>query len=69
MVLTFFEGAPDDYSSETFLNNIFGADTSIINSYLIYKENSGFRTHLPNKVKANPFGLKKYVRQCKRILF
>ncbi|MCB0748538.1 MAG: SUMF1/EgtB/PvdO family nonheme iron enzyme, partial [Ignavibacteriae bacterium] len=61
----FFEGDPDDYSSETFLNNIFGADTSIINSYLIYKENSGFRTHLPNKVKANPFGLKNMLGNVK----
>ena len=31
----FFSGSPEDYSSDTFFNRIFGADTSVINSYVI----------------------------------
>jgi len=61
----FFDGKPSDYSEETFWNSIFGADTSIINSYVIYKANSGFRTQLSNKVKPNPFGLKNMLGNVK----
>lgn len=54
----FFEGSPKDYSSETFWNKIFGADTAIINSFAIYKENSRGRAHPPEAVLDNPFGVK-----------
>jgi len=54
----FFEGSPKDYSSLTFWNKWFGPDTTIINSYAIYKENSGGKTQLPDRVRPNPFGLK-----------
>ncbi len=54
----FFEGSPKDYSSEALMNKIFGVDTTVINTYVVYQENSGSRTHLPIKVAPNPFGLK-----------
>ena len=53
----FFSGSPEDYSSDTFFNRIFGADTSIINSYVIYDLNSRSRTKQPDSVKPNAFGL------------
>ncbi|MBK7106895.1 MAG: SUMF1/EgtB/PvdO family nonheme iron enzyme [Ignavibacteriae bacterium] len=53
----FFDGNPSDYTSEGFWKSIFGADTNIINSYCIYKENSLNKTHTPNSVKPNSFGL------------
>ncbi len=54
----FFDGSPKDFESEGFFTRIFGADTTGINSYVIYQENSPYKTQLPEKVKANPFGLK-----------
>ena len=37
---------------------IFGPDTTVINSYIIYNENSQGKTLPPDAVKPNPFGLK-----------
>jgi cytochrome c nitrite reductase small subunit len=54
----FFEGSPKDYESDGFFKKIFGVDTTVINSYVIYQENSPYKTQTPDKVKANPFGLK-----------
>ena len=54
----FFEGSPKDYTNGGFWNEMFGADTTRINSYVIYANNSKNRTQEPNKVLANPFGLK-----------
>jgi formylglycine-generating enzyme len=54
----FFEGDPRKYSSHSLLRKIIGPDTSRINSFIIYKENSLFKTQEPSTVKANPFGLK-----------
>ena len=54
----FFEGSPKDYEKDQWWNKIFGPDTSIINSYVIYQENSPNRTQPPATVMANPFGLK-----------
>lgn len=54
----FFEGSPKDYVAEGFFGKIFGADTAVINSYIIYRENSPSKTQDPGKVWANPFGLK-----------
>ena len=54
----FFEGRPSDYSGEGLWNRIFGADTTVINSYAIYMENSSNRTQEPSSVKPNAFRLK-----------
>ncbi len=54
----FFEGKPEDYTKETFVNKILGADTSVINSYVIYRANSNGKTALPARTRPNPFGLK-----------
>ncbi len=54
----FFEGDVKDYSSEGFWKKIFGIDTSIINSYVVYKENSFGKTGLPEDVSSNSYGLK-----------
>jgi formylglycine-generating enzyme len=54
----FFEGSPKKFSSQTLRNRLFGADTTNINSYVIYAGNSMARTQSPRAVKANPFGLK-----------
>ena len=54
----YFEGNPKKFSDEGFWSGLFGADTTVINSYVIYAHNSKNRTQEPSKVKANPFGLK-----------
>lgn len=57
----FFDGSPKKYSNEGFWNGMFGADTTVINSYAVYANNSKNRTQEPAKIKANPFGLKNMV--------
>ena len=54
----FFEGSPNDYTNEGFWNGLFGADTTFINRYVVYINNSKNRSQEPDKVQANPFGLK-----------
>ena len=54
----FFEGSPENYETDGLWNRIFGPDTSTINSYVIYNQNSPYRTQPPFVVKANPSGLK-----------
>lgn len=54
----FFEGNPKKFTNDGFWNNLFGVDTTVINSYVIYANNSKNRSQEPAKVKANPFGLK-----------
>lgn len=54
----FFEGNPKKYSNKGFWRNIFSADTTVINRYVVYVNNSKNRTQDPSKVQANPFGLK-----------
>ncbi|TKG91077.1 hypothetical protein EYV94_21980 [Puteibacter caeruleilacunae] len=54
----FFEGDPKDYSKHSTWNKLFGADTTIINSYVVYEMNSGGKTQEPIAVRANPYGLK-----------
>ena len=54
----FFEGSPKKYSGTGLWNKIFGADTTVINTYTVYAGNSGGRTGEPSKVKPNPFGLR-----------
>ena len=53
----FFEGDAKDYTEKRWLNRIFGADTSVISSHVIYAGNSRGRTGEPSEVDANPFGL------------
>lgn len=53
----FFEGDPRKFSKDRFINRIFGLDTTVINSYVIYSENSQARTQPPGAVRPNPFGL------------
>ncbi len=53
----FFKGEPGDYSKRHWWNRFFGVDTSLINSYAIYAENSKGKTALPQAVAPNPFGL------------
>ncbi len=53
-----FGGSPKDYTSEGIFKKIFGPDTTTINSYVIYKENSPAESQEPSQVKENPFGLK-----------
>lgn len=54
----FFEGNPKKFSNERFFNRIFGVDTTNINTYVIYAENSLARSQTPDEVAPNPFGLK-----------
>jgi formylglycine-generating enzyme len=54
----FFGGSPKEYEGEGLINKLFGPDTSVINSYVVYHENSPYRTQPPSYVKPNPFGLK-----------
>ncbi|MBQ5972504.1 MAG: SUMF1/EgtB/PvdO family nonheme iron enzyme [Prevotella sp.] len=54
----FFEGSPKKYTNEGFFKKIFGVDTTSINGYIVYLNNSDSKTQEPSKVKANPFGLK-----------
>ncbi len=54
----FFEGSPRKYSDQGLWNKVFGADTTLINTYTVYTHNSKNRTGEPSQVKANPYGLK-----------
>ena len=53
----FFPGNPKKFSSQGWRNKMFGPDTAVINSYVVYELNSGSKTHEPSRVKENPFGL------------
>ena len=54
----FFEGNPKKLSNEGFLKGIFKPDTTGIDGYTVYVNNSRNRTQEPSEVRANPFGLK-----------
>lgn len=54
----FFEGTPKQYSNEGFWRFISDADTTTINRYVTYVNNSKNKTQEPSKVQPNPFGLK-----------
>jgi formylglycine-generating enzyme len=54
----FFTGNPKKFTSNGLLKKLFGADTAIIASRVVYKANSNAKTREPVSVKANPFGLK-----------
>jgi len=54
----FFPGNPKKFSSQGWWNKMFGPDTTVINSFVIYNMNSGSKTQEPSRVRENPFGLK-----------
>ena len=54
----FFEGKPKKFSNEGLWRRIVPADTTLINGYVIYANNSQSKTQEPSRVAANPFGLK-----------
>ena len=54
----FFPGDPQKFEKKGLKARISKNDTTDINSYIIYKANSFSKTQTPEKVKANPFGLK-----------
>ena len=54
----FFEGSPKKFSDQGFLRKFIKADTTGINSFVIYEKNSNNKTVEPIHVGHNPFGLK-----------
>lgn len=54
----FFNANPKKVTSEGFLRKMLGADTAVIASRVIYRENSNARTAEPSAVLPNTFGLK-----------
>lgn len=57
----FFEGNPRRLSNEGFLKSVFKPDTTFIDRYVVYVNNSGSRSGEPSHVKANPFGLRNMI--------
>jgi formylglycine-generating enzyme required for sulfatase activity/nitrate/TMAO reductase-like tetraheme cytochrome c subunit len=53
----FFESEPEQLSENRLWNQLFGSDTTKINQHVKYSLNSQGKTHLPQSVKNNPFGL------------
>ena len=53
----FFEGDPRRYVNKGIRNKLFGVDTTGINSFITYIENSRARSAGPDQVTENPFGL------------
>jgi len=54
----FFPGDPKKFEKTGLRAKISKNDTSVINTYIIYKDNSPSKTQTPDRVKPNPFGLK-----------
>jgi len=54
----FFEGDPNQYTSKRWMNRVFGRNTSVLDSFVVYAGNSGERTASPLEIEANQFGLK-----------
>lgn len=52
-----FEGDPRRYVRKGIRNKLFGIDTSGINSFINYAENSRARTANPEGIQDNPYGL------------
>ena len=53
----FFEGDPKRYVRQGIRNKLFGVDTTVINSFISYAENSNVRSTVPELKEENPFGL------------
>ncbi|NMC38052.1 MAG: SUMF1/EgtB/PvdO family nonheme iron enzyme [Bacteroidales bacterium] len=54
----FFEGDPRKFEKSGFRAKISKNDTAVINSYVVYAENSPTKTQTPDFVKPNPLGLR-----------
>ncbi|MEE4114942.1 MAG: SUMF1/EgtB/PvdO family nonheme iron enzyme [Marinilabiliaceae bacterium] len=54
----FFEGDPEKFERSGLIARFRKNDTSLINSYIVYQENSPSKTQEPGFVKPNPFGLR-----------
>jgi sulfatase modifying factor 1 len=54
----FFPGDPKKFEKRGFKSKISKNDTTVINTYIIYKGNSPSKTQTPDRVKPNPFGLR-----------
>lgn len=54
----FFEGDPKKFHRTGFFGKLSSNDTSLINSYVIYSENSKAKTQPPESILPNKFGLK-----------
>lgn len=54
----FFDGDPEKFSNKGFWRFIADADTTMINRYVIYANNSKNRTQEPSEVVPNQFGLR-----------
>ncbi len=54
----FFPGNPRKFTSQGLIRKLFGPDTAVIASRVVYIVNSNSRTKEPQSVKPNPFGLK-----------
>jgi formylglycine-generating enzyme required for sulfatase activity len=54
----FFNGDPKKFEKSGIRAKISGNDTSVINTYVVYAENSRSKTQEPDFVAPNPFGLK-----------
>ncbi|WP_297089237.1 SUMF1/EgtB/PvdO family nonheme iron enzyme [uncultured Draconibacterium sp.] len=54
----FFEGSPKDFEVDGFIKKLLGSNAEVFNQYVISHLNSPDKTQQPDKVEANPFGLK-----------
>lgn len=54
----FFPGDPRKFEKHGLKARLSRNDTTVINSYIIYRDNSLAKTQLPDQVKPNPFGLR-----------
>jgi formylglycine-generating enzyme len=54
----FFPGDPKKFEKSGLRARLSKNDTTIINTYIIYKGNSPTKTQTPDRIKPNPFGLK-----------
>ncbi len=54
----FFPGNPKDFQKTGLRARLSKNDTAVINSYVVYKQNSSAKTQEPEFVKPNPFGLR-----------
>ena len=54
----FFPGDPNKFEKSGLKAKLSKNDTTVINTYIIYRGNSPSKTQTPDMVRANPFGLK-----------
>ena len=54
----FIEGDPKKFEKTGLKAKLSKNDTAVINTYIVYRENSPSKTQTPDFVRANPFGLK-----------